>query len=104
LQAARKGSASLLRALVNAGGADSLLHADADGRTAAEVARSMRNGSALRVLGDASSAARREAQRQRGTVPTAERPRPNDRQQPQRWVGRRLQQRKGASTQCAASH
>lgn len=98
-QAARKGSASLLRALVDAGGAASLLRADANGKTAADYARSMHNGSAMRVLSDASNIARREQQRQRATVPTAERPRAHEhhQQHPQRWVGRRLQQRKGGS-------
>ncbi|EFN57472.1 hypothetical protein CHLNCDRAFT_142986 [Chlorella variabilis] len=97
--AARKGSASLLRALVDAGGAASLLRADANGKTAADYARSMHNGSAMRVLSDASNIARREQQRQRATVPTAERPRAHEhhQQHPQRWVGRRLQQRKGGS-------
>lgn len=97
--AARKGSASLLRALVDAGGAASLLTADCDGKTAAEVAKRNGNGSAMRVLTDAGSVLRREQQRQRATVPTAERPRANDHRQQhqaQRWVGRRLQQRKGA--------
>lgn len=41
--------------------------------------------------------------RQRGSVPTVERPRPhNDHRHqqhpPQRWVGRRLQQRKGSNS------
>lgn len=41
--------------------------------------------------------------RQRGSVPTVERPRPNNdhrhqQHPPQRWVGRRLQQRKGGNS------
>ncbi|KAL4859919.1 Cortactin-binding protein 2 [Chlorella vulgaris] len=74
--AARKGSATLLSALVDAGGADSLLRADQNGRTAAEIACRMRNVSA-NFLCHAS----REAQRQRSTVPPADRPRPNEHRQ-----------------------
>lgn len=41
--------------------------------------------------------------RQRGSVPTVERPRPNNdhrhqQHPPQRWVGRRLQQRQGGNS------
>jgi hypothetical protein len=96
--AARKGSAGLLRSLVDAGGAASLASADCEGTTAAEIARRHGNGGAMRVLADASGVARREQQRQRGTVPTAQRARVNEHRQqqqgPPRWVGRRLQQRK----------
>lgn len=100
--AARKAGPSLLRSLVDAGGAASLLAADADGRLPLDIAKRNNNGSALRVLADAGgalAAMRREQARQRSTMPTAERPRNNDHRQqhpPQRWVGRRLQQRKGA--------
>ncbi|KAL4425708.1 hypothetical protein ABPG75_009724 [Micractinium tetrahymenae] len=101
--AARKACPSILRSLVNAGGTAPLLAADADGRLPADIAKRNNNGSALRVLADAgvvhAAALRREHARQRGTQPTAERPRQNDHRQqhpPQRWVGRRLQQRKGS--------
>lgn len=85
----------MLRSLVDAGGSASLVTADADGKTAADIAR--RNGNvAAHVLLKEQQLLQRE--RQRGSCPTAERPRPNDHRQqhpPQRWVGRRLQQRKG---------
>lgn len=42
--AARKGSAALLRSLVDAGGAAALLTADCEGKTAAEIARRNGNG------------------------------------------------------------
>lgn len=107
--AARKACPSLLRSLVDAGGTAPLLAADADGRLPADIAKRNNNGSALRVLADAgvvhAAALRREQARQRGTQPTAERPRQNDHRQqhpPQRWVGRRLQQRKGSGG--GASH
>ena len=70
--AARKGSAGLLRSLVTAGGAASLATADCEGITAAEIARRHGNGGAMRVLAVASGVARREQQRHRGTVPTAQ--------------------------------
>lgn len=95
--AARKGSPSLLRSLVDAGGKESLLTADADGKTAAEIARRTGNAPAMHVLLKEQQLLARE--RQRSTVPTKEGPRPNDHRQqhpPQRWVGRRLQQRKGS--------
>lgn len=90
--AARKGSASLLRSLVDAGGKDSLLTADCDGKTAAEIAR--RNGNAaMHVLMKEQQLLQRE--RQRSTTASRESPRPNEhRQQRSAWVGRRLQQRK----------
>lgn len=95
--AARKGSPLLLRSLVDAGGGAELCAiADCDGKTAAEVAARNGNGQAWRLLAEAGSA-RAEAARQRGTLPTAERPRGGDagRQHGrERWVGRRLQQRK----------
>lgn len=97
--AARKGSASLLRSLVDAGGKESLLTADVDGKTAAEIARRTGNAPAMHVLLKEQQLLARE--RQRGTVPTKDGPRPNDHRQqhpPQRWVGRRLQQRKGSGS------
>ncbi len=100
--AARKACPSLLRSLLDVGGTAPLLAVDADGRLPADIAKRNNNGSALRVLADAgvvhAATLRRDQARQRGTQPTAERPRQNDHRQqhsPQRWVGRRLQQRKG---------
>lgn len=90
--AARKGSASLLRSLVDAGGKESLSVADCDGKTAAEIAR--RNGNAaMHVLMKEQQLLQRE--RQRSTTASRESPRPNEhRQQRSAWVGRRLSQRK----------
>ena len=90
--AARKGPPLLLQLLVEAGGAASLAAADCEGKTAAEVARRHGNGQAWRLLTDP---LRMERERQWGTHPTAERPRAGEgRAGGQRWVGRRLQQRK----------
>lgn len=102
--AARKAGPSLLRSLVDAGGSAALLAADADGRLPADIAKRNQNGSALRLLGPGALA--REQARQRGMLPTAERPRANDHRQQnpqQRWVGRRLQQRKGSGGQGSSS-
>ena len=80
---------------MDVGGAASLLAPDADGKTAADIAS--RNGNvAAHVLLKEQQLLQRT--RQQGVTPTAERPRPNDHRQqhpPQRWVGRRLGQRKG---------
>eukprot|EP00887_Chlorella_sp_A99_P000937 scaffold5.g937.t1 len=100
--AARKGPPPLLHALVAAGGADPVAAPDAEGKTAAEIARRNGNGHAWRLLSGAHAASSRfGAQRlHRGTKPTVERPRPADAQRGaqggQGWVGRRLQQRKAA--------
>ncbi|PSC75657.1 serine threonine-phosphatase 6 regulatory ankyrin repeat subunit A [Micractinium conductrix] len=97
--AARKAGPSLLRCLVDAGGAASLFAADAEGKVPADIAQRNGNGCALRLLADAGSAEKRHlAARQRATQPTAERSRAGDhthRHPRAPWVGRRLQQRKG---------
>jgi hypothetical protein len=104
--AARKGSPALLRSLVDAGGASALLTADCEGKTAAEIARRNGNGSAMHVLLREQQQLARD--KQRGSVPTVERPRPNNdhrhqQHPPQRWVGRRLQQRKGSNSGSSGS-
>jgi hypothetical protein len=97
--AARKGTPALVQLLIEAGGSASLSVADCDGRTAADVARRNGNSSAWRLLTGTMSA--RSKILQRATTPTVEK---KVRQQPaaqhsgNRWVGRRLQQRKATQS------
>jgi ankyrin repeat protein len=98
--AARKGTPALVQLLIEAGGSASLAVADCDGRTAADVARRNGNAGAWKLLtGTMSSARSRTHQLQRATTPTVEK---KARQQltaaqhtgSNRWVGRRLGQRR----------
>jgi ankyrin repeat protein len=95
--AARKGTPALVQLLIEAGGSAALSVADCDGRTAADVARRNGNSSAWRLLTGTMSARSRNIQLQRATTPTVEkkaRHQPTAQQNGNRWVGRRLQQRK----------
>jgi Ankyrin repeats (3 copies)/Ankyrin repeats (many copies) len=103
--AARKGTPALVQLLIEAGGSASLSVADCDGRTAADVARRNGNSGAWRLLTGTMSVRSRNHQLQRATTPTVEK---KARQQlasatahtsgNNRWVGRRLQQRKAQSS------
>ena len=57
---------SLLRCLVDAGGAASLFAADAEGKVPADIAQRNGNGCALRLLADAGSAEKVRVGVQRG--------------------------------------
>jgi hypothetical protein len=96
--AARKGTPALLSVLLAAGGRDSLSLADVDGRTAADVARRNGNAGAWRLL-TGKACACVAAARQKGTTPTVEKGTKQVYERPagQRWVGRRLQQRRQQS-------
>jgi len=98
--AARKGTPALVQLLIEAGGSASLSVADCDGRTAADVARRNGNSGAWKLLTGTMSARSRNNQLQRATTPTLEkkaRHQPSAQQSGNRWVGRRLQQRKAQS-------